>query len=360
MYLLCIDMSSAQENQLQISPKIGFRLHSNGLYGLRTAGPRRVISAPMLGINFSITNKPYSVSIEKDWNLSFSPYTLARSDGNIGQYWTETSVLLRYKLKRFDVSAGYFYMERENSNNHELGSFLVRNYQGVLLGIYREFDWLGVELRTKVLLDPDFDAIVGLENYNLVLSYTLKKNKVKTNTKSIFDDKLQLRANVGSRFFPVEGIEILTNETFPRIGISPSIGIELQHMKSGVSFNVEKDFWFSVNGGSSRREIKGYFVSTFIGFRCHLELKNTHHLRTGVGYSLIRDLDKMARPYKAGFHNYQVKGMGASISYEVIKNTDIELKHTFSIASKDDESLLRPMRFSAGIIYRIRPGFENE
>lgn len=355
-FILCYSFynSYAQENALELSPLIGFRLHTNGLPGLRTGAPPRLITAPMFGMNISLKDKPFSLSIEKDWNLKLNSYE-ATSLGNIGQYWTETRALLNYRLKNFDFNLGYFYMERENSNHFELGDFVVRNYQGLLLGIHKEFDWLGVGLRTRITLDPFFDALVGIENYNLILSYRFGKDNYGRKQTSIFDNKFQLRVNIGMRFFPVKGIEVLTNETFPRIGISPTLGGELLHVKTGLSFNVEKDIWVSLNGGSPQREVKGYIVSTLIGGKYHVELKNTRYLRLGLGYSLILDLDKMTIKNTGDFSNYHVKGLGASVSYELIPNTDIELKHTFSIKSIDDESLFSPIRFSGGIIYRIQP-----
>lgn len=81
-------------------------------------------------------------------------------------------------------------------------------------------------------------------------------------------------------------------------------------------------------------------------------------MRVGLGYSLIRDLDKRAQlvvnsPYELkGLFNYQTKGIGATISYEFMKNGDLELKHTFPMRSLG-ESLFNPIRFSGGITYRI-------
>lgn len=342
-----------QEKKLEISPLIGVRLHTDGLPGLRLGSPPRLITAPMIGVNISSDRTPFYLKVQKDWNLTINAYSSVDIFGTIGQYWTETNVLLAYRLKYFDVSIGYFLMERENPGNHIFGDGVVRNYQGLLLGIYKEFDWLGIEFRTKVHLHPFFDAIVGIDNYHLVLSY--KFGNSKKSSIPIFDNKLALRATIGSRFFPVKGIEVLPNETFPKFGISPTLGVELLHVKTGLSFNAEKDIWISLNGGSEQRDIKGYIISTLIGFKYHVGLKNNRHLRMGIGYSLIRDLDKKSDVHKNGFLNYQVKGVGTSFSYEIIKNIDIELKHTFSIKSIDDESLFSPIRFSGGIIYRIQP-----
>ena len=56
--------------------------------------------------------------------------------------------------------------------------------------------------------------------------------------------------------------------------------------------------------------------------------------------------------------NYLV--VGILYSYEFIPNLDLEFKHTVSILSSNNESQLRPIRMSFGLIYRLRPGADHD
>lgn len=347
---------------LRIYPVIGIRSHTNGLPNLRPGGKPLLITAPLIGFEISAENSPISLSIQKDWNVEYVPHTdLSQTLGySINQYWRENNFLLNYEFSQdYRVGAGYYFMRRENSLNQDLGNSVVRDYQGLLLSVSKRLDWLMIELRTKVTLKPSFGAL-GSAQHSLVFSYHFKKEREVETTESKFDKHFQLNAVLGTRFFPISGVKVLRNEKFGAVGIAPTLGIELLYKKYNLSFNIEKDVWLSLNGGSSRREIKGHIASTLIGVKYHPILKNERHIRIGVGYSLIRDLDKMAlitdpSPYNLkGLEIYQVKGIGASLSYELFSNADVELKHTFPIRSLD-EKLLNPIRFSAGIIYRINP-----
>lgn len=347
-----------QSSKLTITPVIGIRGHTNGLPGLKTAAKPLLITAPMLGFDVQWKDFPITLSVQKDWNAEFVFYPNSPAfDFAINQIWTENNLLLRYPFsKYYNVSLGYYRMQRENSLQFDYGlGATVREYRGILLGCSRQFDWLNVELRSKINIRP-FAALVGLELYSVVLSYRFDKKT--RETANSFNEKFQLAATIGTRFFPIKGVRVLRDEVFGKIGISPTLGIELLHRKSNLSANIEKDVWFSLNGGSTAREIKGYIASSFIGVKYHFLLNNQRHFRLGLGYSFIYDMDKRgilpfaSRDQRIKLNNYQVKGIGMNISYELIPNTDIEIKHTFPIKSLD-ESLFNPIRLSAGIIYRL-------
>jgi len=362
--LLILNQSIGQGffKNLKIHPVIGVRNHTNGLPNIRPGGPSILITAPVLGVDITSKNSPIFFSIQKDWNMEFVPHTdLSQTLGySIGQYWTENNFLLRYQFNQnYGVGLGYYFMHRENDGNHSFGDRVVRTWQGLLLSISKQINWLTIEARTKVTLKPNFGAL-GEAQHSLVFAYRFGQEGDEAETESKFNQHFQLNAVLGTRFFPISGVKVLKNEKFGAIGIAPTIGIELLYKKYNLSFNIEKDVWLSVNGGSARREVKGYIASTLIGLKYHALLKNERHIRVGLGYSLIRDLDKMAlltdpSPYnQKGLSIYQVKGIGASVSYELFSNADVELKHTFPIRSLD-EKLFNPIRFSAGVLYRINP-----
>ncbi|HMQ45881.1 MAG TPA: hypothetical protein PKA00_02985 [Saprospiraceae bacterium] len=349
--------SNAQVDKIVIKPIVGFRMYTNGLPGLRPAGSPKLYTAPLIGFDLRLVNSPFSLTFQRDVNITFLSYALSEyAPYRIGLKWEESHWMLGYNLpKDYRISLGYYLMRLDNALVYEFGSFVVQDYQGIEVGIAKQFDWLNVELRTKVSFDPIFGAIFGWEMYSLIVSYRFERLQ---HEESALAKHFQLNAVVGTRFFPIKGVAVFANEEFGKIGIAPSIGIELLHKRSGFSLNVEKDIWISLNGGSSFREVKGQINSSLIGIKYHAQLKNQKHIRVGVGYSLIRDLDKIAllkidAPFPVNkFANYQVKGIGVSLSYELIKKTDIEFKHTFPILSIN-EPLFNPIRFSGGILYRL-------
>jgi hypothetical protein len=89
-------------------------------------------------------------------------------------------------------------------------------------------------------------------------------------------------------------------------------------------------------------------------------LKNSRHIRLGLGGSWIEDNDNKLKnitpnptPEQQKLGNYQVKGLGVSLSYEILPNTDTEAKTTIPfIGAKLFE---RNRRTSLGIFYRFNP-----
>lgn len=361
-FLMCLPLTAiAQGGALKISPVVGARIHSNGLpVGLAPGGEPQAMTAPMIGFEISTSKIPVSLSIQKDWDFIVVPYNdLTEFSHTVGETWTQNSLLFNYSFNNnFRISLGCYLMRRENALNHEFGSSVTRDYKGLLLGISRQIDWLTIGIRSKINLSPHFDAGVGWALYSLVLSYRFEKLDDKD---SAFRKHFLLSATLGARFFPIRNIQVLPNEEFGKIGIAPTLGIELLHRKSGLSFNIERDFWISLNGGSSLREVKGLINSTFVGFRYHHLFENGHHIRVGLGYSFIRDLDRMAllienSQYKLdGLFNYQVKGIGLALSFELFENADVEVKHTIPIRSIGEKTF-NPLRFSLGVIYRLNGG----
>lgn len=80
-------------------------------------------------------------------------------------------------------------------------------------------------------------------------------------------------------------------------------------------------------------------------------------MRFKLGWAAIVDYDKGGKlrqdtPNVNKLTTYQVKGVGAAISYELFPNTDIEIRHTFPVLG---DRLFNPLRTSLGLIYRYNP-----
>ncbi|HMP15297.1 MAG TPA: hypothetical protein PKD70_15570 [Saprospiraceae bacterium] len=349
-------------NETQIRPVIGTRNYTEGLVGLRSAGPIRINGSVLLGVDVSNKKIPLVLSFHRDWHIDYLPYNEwnAQLGNSIRQTWIENHFFLSYKMKnKISIGLGFYHMKHENIGHH-LQSSALRDYKGILISVSKKIDWLNVELRNKISTEPRFGLLLDRDLYSVALTYSFNNWSEEENIKEENNSRFSLNCLLGTRFFSTENLQKLPTEDFDKLGISPTVGIELLDQRSNFSFNIEKDIWISLNGGSPFRELKGHMNSTFIGFKYHLALKNGHHIRTGIGYSMIRDFEKMGllvtpSPYNLeGLSIYQVKGIGITASYELFKNTDIELKHTLPIRSLD-EPLFNPTRFSAGIIYRAHP-----
>ncbi len=365
LFWFCIFCSTtflcAQEklNTFYVNPFIGIRGQSNELAEIR--GPIREIHPFfMVGVEFGKKNFPLSLSATKEWNLTFRVYNNVNSlqKNTIKGTWTENHYLLKYQLNSLNkIGLGYFFMMRENLGHHISPVGLERKNQGLLLGFSRQVDWLQIEYRSKILLDPNFSAIVGLYPHSINLSFALGSKKAYPDQPK-FNRYFDLKPLIGVRFFPLKGMTILKGETFPAIGSAAILGLELLQKSSCFSINYENDFWIAFNGGSQNRDIKGLISANFIGLRRHFEMKNGRHLRLGLGYSYIIDFNKkmlLTLPtdlnYK-GLLRFQVKGIAGTASYELLKRTDVELKHTFPVRSLN-EPLFNPIRFSVGLVRRV-------
>src|SRR5690606_19669546 len=191
--------------------------------------------------------------------------------------------------------------------------------------------WLDIELRTRLQYDPDFSALVGGANYSLLFLYRIGKNKPENLTPGF----LTVNGILGIRAFPLN-IKLLPGEEFNMgVGFAPALGLEFLINNINTSLNFEKDWWLYFNGGSPERDLRGLIYNTFIGIKYHYKLRNEHHLRFGLGGSWIEDNENKFEnitpnptPAQQKLGNFQVKGLGVSFSYEILRNTDIELKTT--------------------------------
>jgi len=341
-----------QKSDFSLSPKVGTQISIPafpGPFGM----DKKPYSSLMLGLSMNIPNIPISLSVENAWAVQVQSGNANPLTPDIDQTWNEFSGHARYALSWGSVGVGYYRMRFQQEN------WRSSIYQGAYLSASKQLGWLSVEFRTRLNFSPSFSALLGFEHHSLTFAYELNPTPKKTETK--FNKAFDLSLNLGMRGFPIQGLQNPGTEDFPAVGIAPTFGLELLHEKSNISALVMRDIWVSLNPGSTDRGIKGHISSIFMGIRYHKTLRNGRDFRYGIGYSLIRDLDlENANIYNLRFKNYQVKGVGIVVGYEVIPELDVEFKHTLSTASISNESLFRPIRMSLGLIYRLRPGKDSE
>jgi hypothetical protein len=352
----------AQEIGLSIKPILGAKMHMGGLPTIQTAGIQKVLTAPSLGIELSHAKVPIDLLLRYNFTYGLVAYSeeiealFGQSD--ILEKRTQFDCLLQYSFRDKNyIRIGVFNMFREIDIDYFVPGG-PKNYRGLLFGYARDFDWLNIEIASKVDIDPSFAALVGLVQYSLSFSYRLG-NQSKSLSK--FNRKFSLRGLLGARLFPLINLRVLENESPQKVGVAPVVGIELMHRKSHLSLNMDKDFYIGFNGGSPVREIPNYISTFSLGVKYHHLLKSSKHLRYGLCWSLVEDLDKAGLSSNASpelfalsekLVNYGMKGIGVNFSYEILKNCDIEIRHTFPVVSFD-ESLFNPLRSAIGVIYRL-------
>jgi hypothetical protein len=356
--LAAMPNGQAQTKLIRISPQFGFRMHDDTYSAAKHGGGRRVLASPTAGIFIHFGKSPVSLGWQTDINGQMSVPTLDSTDYAIwflNETWISHQVELRYSFEKIYLGLGAYWQRREGYINHliPIPGVIEWKTSGLHLSAGLPFSSIDIEYRTRIKLQPDFATIISSSQHSLLLLYNLGKRR---NPGSV-NKTLAINGLTGARFFPTGNIELLTGEDFTPIGIAPLVGIELLHKKSGISLNLERDWWLALNGGSFRRDVKGYINSAFIGLGYHKLLQNDRHIRFRVGGSFIIDYDKLvdislSTPNKDKLGNYQVKGIGAMVSYELLPDTDIEIKHTFPWLG---DKLFNPTRFSLGLIYRYNP-----
>ena len=339
----------AQNHSIQFVPSIGYQIHSQHGLRFRTSERPFMLTPLQIGLNVYLINTPYSLSFQDS-----KSYTLGSFDKRqlLGQIWEDTYLLFRYKLKSgFQPEVGIFRMRWENS----LGPSIQK---GIVLGVSKRINNINVEIKHKILLGffGPFNQLPYL-SFSRELGHPLLKGS-KNKKSSAF----RLNGIVGARLFSTKKIKKLIRETFHRTALMGSYGVELTHKQSKLAIFQETDVWIALNALSASANdnaLKGFIATTTYGLRYHHLLRNKRYLRYGLGYSMIRDKDKVdvlnAEPLKHPFfvrRRYQAQGISTSMSYQIQKHADLEIKNTF-IINGADEPFFNSLRLSVGLIYRI-------
>lgn len=362
--LICIFTSSIaicqkQSVPIYLKPVFGVNLHTDVLEEIRIGKPPKVLSSALFGIEIGHKHLPLSIRYQRlhyqRLQANIDRYFLGNYD--IRNTWENDEIGLFYNLKKVSLGLSHYWKKRENSLNHSFASVFIR--KGFNVSISYPVEWFDVVLRSQIQYYPVFAALVGIESYSLSFLYKFDKDRKLKHQLNF----MHLNAVVGARFFPLN-IQLIGKERLVKpFGIAPQLGLEFLFDKYNMSVNLEKDWWLSFNGGSQNRDIKGLIYNTFVGIKYHQQLKNLRHIRYGFGGSWTEDGDYQfpnSPPKNRNrngemfiFSNYQVKGFAASISYEILPNTDIELKTMLPIAG--ETVFANKTRTSIGIIYRYNP-----
>jgi len=351
--------SQSDSTSFYIKPVIGINLQSDQLEELAIAKPIKILTSSVIGLEVGHNKFPLKLRYQY---LIYGRFKVNHDRDLLGNYdlrnvWESNEIGIFYDINKLTIGLTHYWKKKENSVAHNLIGLYIR--KGFNISVSYPIEWIDIELRTQVQYHSGFAAIFGSANYSLSLLYRFEKQK-KQKYKSNF---LHLNAVTGIRFFPLN-FELRGNELLIKpVGIAPQLGLEFLFDKYNVSLNLEKDWWLSFNGGSNIRDIKGLIYNTFVGLKYHQQLKNARHIRYGFGGSWTEDgeyqfpnippkhLDKDGK--LLGLSNYQVKGFAISISYEILPNTDLELKTMLPVAG--EYAFDNITRTSIGIIHRYNP-----
>lgn len=359
--ILCyfLKISSIISQKTHLMPQFGIKVHDNTFSNVRTTGGRYVMFSPVVGLTLCIKEVP----IKFNWQLDFNGLLSAvqKEDSSIidryflQETWISHQIQIHYNIKKnIYLNVGAYWQRNEGVLNHLYpGSFEWKTW-GAHLGVGLPISWLNIEYRTRIKLWPNFATVTSSSQHSLLFLYNFNRGK----STEPLDRFIILNGLIGGRFFYTGNIDLLYGEDLLPVGIAPLLGIEVIHRKSGISLNLERDWWIALNGGSPWRNIKGYINSSFIGFGYHKMLKNNHYLRFKLGASFIIDYDLLdelvlSNPDRDKIGTfYQVKGLGTMISYELLPHTDIEAKYTFPF---NGYQFFNATRLSLGLVYRYTP-----
>ena len=300
---------------------------------------------------------PVRIGVQADFDFQLtvpidSSVLVNYAAGSVTSTWIEYQLQAYYDFKRISVGLGAYWKRRENEIIHLFPDLTNGKRSGIQMSASIPLNWIDIEFRTKIGLQPIFAAL-GTSQHSVLFLYNFDRKRISRKP----NKKVMVNGLIGARFFLTKSIELLIAEDLVPIGTAPMVGLEIVHKKSGVSINIERDWWVAFNGGSFRRDTKGYINTAFLGAGYNYLLNNNRYFRIKIGGSFITDYDKLGKlkftdPNVTKLITYQIKGIGASFSYELLPNIDVEIKHTFPIIG---DKLFNPLRTSVGLIYRYNP-----
>lgn len=340
-----------KDNSINIHPLVGLRIHNaSGYLGGTSFSEKHILTSPVFGIEVTKGASPISFSWQVDFNLALPSGSIDSTNhwaSHVLKSTLEHQFQVYYKLKKCTLGLGYYWRRDENLLTHASSDFFVTGSSGIQTAVSLPFSWLDIEWRYKANITP-VGAILGWSQQSIVLLYHIQKQPKKSVFKSV-----EVNTFLGSRFFDTRRIERVPGEHFNAIGISPSFCLEVYYPKWRISFNAEKDWYYSFNGGSQYRDIKAEIKTSFLSLGCHLPIDNQHRLKVKIGLAFIQDSD-LSKDFTIYTPNlskriiYSAKGIGAAVSYNLFKNADLEVRHIFPWIG---DELFSPTRFSLGLMF---------
>jgi hypothetical protein len=362
LLLLKCTTLSAQDSPVKLRILLGTRIvDDKSMYGTGFKKNRKMFPAAAIGLELSHNEYPFSFSIQRDYQAVI--YAFNAVDSNrlslpsfLHRYRRFDHLILYWRVRpKISIGLGHYWDTVENIVHHLAPVSIVSRYRGFEASFIYHVDWLDIELRRQVNYYPLFD-ILDHSNTSFALLYRLGKRDAgeKESTKP---RRVEVSAIVGSRLFIPKGIKTIRGERLDKVAWAPVIGLEFLWPKQHLSFNIDKDFWVGINAGSFTRNLKGFITNTALGFKYHQPVGERRHIRYGLSatwiddYQIVRDIrETTQKGTKLRYHDF---GIGANISYEFLRNWDVEAKHTFTLI--EDKSPLTLRRFSVGLVHRFNP-----
>ncbi len=360
LLLLKCNFVSAQNSLLRLRVLVGTRIvDDKSLYGFGFKYSRKMFPAVLTGVELYHKKYPISLSVQRDYQTKIYAFnaidsTMVSLPSLLQNHRRFDHLIGYWRIKpKISIGLGHYWDTVENLAHHIRSG--VYRYRGFEACFIYHIDWLDFELRRQVNYFPVFN-ILDHSNTSFALLYRIGKRdeaeKAATKPK-----RIEVNAIFGGRVFIPKGIKTINGERLDKIALAPLLGLEFLWTKQRLSFNIEKDFWIGINAGSFTRNLKGYITNTSLGFKYHQPLGERRHIRYGLNatwiddYQIIRDIRATTQTgTKLRYHDF---GVGANISYEFLRNWDIEAKHTFTLI--EDYSPFTLRRFSIGLVARFSP-----
>ncbi len=113
-------LGQVDSNKFRLYMQIGIRVHDDTQEEGRTAGGRRILSSPTIGLMLQAPRIPLKLGWQTDFNIL--PEVPVQDPSNyatwsISETWIEHQIQAYYDFNRLFVGIGGFWKRRENFNN---------------------------------------------------------------------------------------------------------------------------------------------------------------------------------------------------------------------------------------------------
>jgi hypothetical protein len=339
---------------------LGVKLHTDNYEGPNIDEAWQLKSSMLLGFEGSYRKWP-RLSFSYLHDFTFFLVNPVRSNPisteitNLHSSAKGNFLSIYYRRNRFKYGLGHYSSLHEDIVNYIFpNGFLKQHIAFSVSFVSRKAEFEFVKLY-QYKKNPSLFAI---DNQYFTIKYKIfgKKQGFYTITPKE-NTRTTLTFKTGIRGFAVRNTHLL-GEHKDRFGTSFLAGIELTFNKINTSLFAERDWWLRLNGGSPYRDVKGYVVNSVVGLKYAApRLKGAF---VSFGYDWTTDYNTIYETWdkiKTGeaavdLFYYNVKGLAVGIGFPVSQKFDIDLRGILPIRG---EKGFNPMRYSLGMIYKIKP-----
>lgn len=350
---VCLSPLEAQSGQrFSADPMLGLRFQSDENYDASTKPRSGFPITPIVGAKISVNKWALSFEANPWFVLNYALDTNGGKTYDIPIIRKNWDINLSYQFKRLYLGIGHNWRRTDADVFHIYpNANFVRTDNCVNLLIGKQISGFNVEFRSRIKYSHGFSALVGTSNYSLAIYRQFNKERRENSTKP---GSFKLAMLLGVHFFGVDKQNLYRGEDRRNLAIAPLYGFEFM-WKNRLSFGIDRNLWLAFNGGGQHRDLKNYQSNTAVGFRYHHKFKSGNHLRAGLSGMWIVDKDELVslsidEVYRKHLYNFQVKGIGASLSWEFYKNTDLEIRNTFPLIGR---KMFDIRLFSVGLVRRV-------